>query len=74
MSARFDGLSDPVEFLERYAIAIRVSRGDGRMMDNWFLMATKGEPRRWLWELPQSPSRLGEASASASSTSSLPWG
>jgi hypothetical protein len=50
--ARFDGSSDPVKFLHRYAIAIRATGGDGRVMANWFPMATKGEPRRWLWELP----------------------
>jgi hypothetical protein len=50
--ARFDGSSDPVEFLKRYAIAIRATGGDGRVMANWLPMATKGEPHRWLWELP----------------------
>jgi hypothetical protein len=44
-SAHFDGLSDPVEFLQRYAIAIWATGGDGRVMANWFPMATKGEPR-----------------------------
>jgi hypothetical protein len=48
MSAHFDGSADPVEFLQCYAIAIRVARGDGRVMANWFPMATKGEPCRWL--------------------------
>jgi hypothetical protein len=52
MSARFDGSSDLVEFLQRYAIAIRATGGDGLVMANWFSMATKGELRRWLWELP----------------------
>jgi hypothetical protein len=51
-SARFDGSSDPIEFLQRYAITIRATRGDGRIVANWFPMATKGVPRRWLWELP----------------------
>jgi hypothetical protein len=53
MPARFDELSDPVEFLQLYAIAIRATGGDGRVMANWFPMATKGEPRLWLWGLPQ---------------------
>jgi hypothetical protein len=51
-SARFDRSSDPVEFLQRYAIATRATGGDGCVMANWFPMATKGEPHRWLWELP----------------------
>jgi hypothetical protein len=51
-SACFDGSSNPVEFLQCYAINVRVARGDGRVMANWFPMAMKGEPRRWLWRLP----------------------
>jgi hypothetical protein len=51
-SARFDGSSDPIEFLQCYTIAIRAAGGEGRVMANWFPMATKGEPRRWLWGLP----------------------
>jgi hypothetical protein len=47
-SARFDGSSDPIEFLQCYAIAIWAVGGKGRVMANWFPMATKGEPRRWL--------------------------
>jgi hypothetical protein len=41
-----------VEFLQRYAADIRAAGGDGRVMANWFPMATKGEPRRWLSGLP----------------------
>jgi hypothetical protein len=50
--ARFNGSSDPVEFLRQYAVAIRAARGDGRVMANWFPMATKDEPRRWILGLP----------------------
>jgi hypothetical protein len=32
--ACFDGSSDPVEFLQRYAIAIWATGGDGRIMAN----------------------------------------
>jgi hypothetical protein len=52
IGARYDGTSDPVEFLQHYAAAVRSAGGDGRVMANWFMMATKGEPRRWLCELP----------------------
>jgi hypothetical protein len=48
VSARFDGLSDPVGFMQRYTIAIRETRGNGCIMANWFPMATKGVPHRWL--------------------------
>jgi hypothetical protein len=52
ISARYDGTSDPVGFLQRYAADVRATGGDGRVMANWFPMATKGEPRRWLCGLP----------------------
>jgi hypothetical protein len=52
IGTRYDGTSDPVEFLQRYAADVHVAGGDGRVMANWFPMATKGEPRRWLSGLP----------------------
>jgi hypothetical protein len=54
-SAHFNGSSNPVEFLQCYAIDVWAAGGDGRVMANWFPMATKGEPRRWLWGLPPEP-------------------
>jgi hypothetical protein len=50
--ARYEGTSDPVEFLQQYAAAVRSAGGDGRVMANWFMMVTKGAPRRWLCGLP----------------------
>jgi hypothetical protein len=41
-----------VEFLQQYAAGIRSVGGDGHVMASWFMMATKGEPRRWLCRLP----------------------
>jgi hypothetical protein len=41
-----------VEFLQQYAAGIRSAGGYGRVMASWFMMATKGEPRRWLYGLP----------------------
>jgi hypothetical protein len=52
IGARYDGTSDPMEFLQQYAASVRAARGDGRVMANWFMMAIKGEPRRWLCGLP----------------------
>jgi hypothetical protein len=52
IGARYDGTSDPVGFLQRYAADVWAAGGDGRVMANWFPMATKGEPRRWLCGLP----------------------
>jgi hypothetical protein len=48
IGARYDGTPDPVEFLQQYAASVQAAGGDGRVMANWFMMATKGEPRRWL--------------------------
>jgi hypothetical protein len=39
-------------FLQCYAANVRAAGGDGRIMANWSPMATKGEPRRWLYGLP----------------------
>jgi hypothetical protein len=38
--------------MQRYAIDVRAAGGDGRVMANWFPMATKDEPRRWILGLP----------------------
>jgi hypothetical protein len=46
--ARFNGSSDPIEFLWQYTVAICAAGGDGRVTANWFPMATKDEPRRWM--------------------------
>jgi hypothetical protein len=44
----FNGSSDLIEFLRQYAVAIRAAGGDGRVIANWFPMATKDEPRQWI--------------------------
>jgi hypothetical protein len=51
-SARFDGSSNPVEFLQCYTIDVRAAGGDGHVMANWFPLATKGESRQWILGLP----------------------
>jgi hypothetical protein len=48
MSARFNGSSNPIEFLQCYTIDVWMAGGDGRVMANWFPMATKDKPRRWI--------------------------
>jgi hypothetical protein len=73
-SARFNGSSDPIEFLQQYDIVIRAAGGNERVMANWLPMATKDEPRRWLLVCRRDPSCPGEISMSASSTSTLPLG
>jgi hypothetical protein len=52
IGVRYDGTSDPVGFLQRCVADVRAAGGDGRVMANWFPMAMKGEPRRWLCGLP----------------------
>jgi hypothetical protein len=54
IGACYDGTSDLVEFLQQYAASIRSAGGDGRVMASLFMMATKGEPHRWLCRLPPS--------------------
>jgi hypothetical protein len=72
IGARYDGTSDPVEFLQQYAASIRAAGGNGRVMANWFMMATKGEPADGSAGCPQGPFRPGGTSASASSTNTHP--
>jgi hypothetical protein len=47
----YDGISNPVEFLQLYAIAVQATRGDQRAMANWFPMALKDTSRTWLMNL-----------------------
>jgi hypothetical protein len=49
--ARYDGTTNPVEFLQLYVIAVQAARGDQRAMANWFPMALKDAPRTWLMNL-----------------------
>jgi hypothetical protein len=51
IGARYDGTSNPIEFLQVYVIAIQAARGDQRAMANWFPMALKDAPRTWLMNL-----------------------
>jgi hypothetical protein len=51
IAARYDGTSNPVEFLQLYIVAIQAARGDQRAMADWFLMALKDAPRTWLMNL-----------------------
>jgi hypothetical protein len=52
IGARYDGTTNPVEFLQPYIIAVQAARGDQRAMANWFPMALKDAPRTWLMNLP----------------------
>jgi hypothetical protein len=52
IGTRYDGTTNPVEFLQLYVIAVQAARGDQRAMANWFPMALKDAPRTWLMNLP----------------------
>jgi hypothetical protein len=73
IGARYAGTSDPVAFLQQYAASVRSAGGDGRVMANWFMMATRGGLAGGSVGYCQDPSRPGGTSASASSTDSHPW-
>jgi hypothetical protein len=52
IGARYDGTTNPVEFLQLYVVVVQAARGDQRAMANWFPMALKDAPRTWLMNLP----------------------
>jgi hypothetical protein len=52
VGARYDGSSNPIEFLQLYIIAVQAARGDRHVMANWFPMALKDVARTWLMNLP----------------------
>ena len=45
---RYDGTTDPVEFLQLYEMGIEAANGDEKVMANWFPMALKDGARPWL--------------------------
>jgi hypothetical protein len=52
IGARYDGTTNPVEFLQLYVVAVQAARGDQRAIANWFPMTLKDAPRTWLMNLP----------------------
>jgi hypothetical protein len=52
IGARYDGTSNPVEFLQLYIVAIQTTRGDHHVIANWFPRALKYAPQTWLMNLP----------------------
>ena len=51
---RYDGVADPVGFLQTYAEAVMEAGGDDKAMANWLPMALTGVPRAWILALPLS--------------------
>jgi hypothetical protein len=52
IDARYDGTSNPIEFLQLYIVTVQAARGDQRVMANWFPMVLKDAPQTWLMNLP----------------------
>ena len=48
---RYDGTTDPAEFLQLYELGIEAAGGDEKVMANWFPMALKEGARTWLLNL-----------------------
>ena len=53
LPSRYDGTTDPLEFLHLYAVGIEAAGGDQRVLANWLPMALKDSARSWLMNLPE---------------------
>ena len=49
---RYDGTTDPTEFLQLYELSIEASNATEQVMAYWFPMALKDGARSWLLNLP----------------------
>ena len=52
LPAGYDGLTNPVEFLQLYTTSIQAAGGDDKLMANWFSHALKDSALSWLCNLP----------------------
>ena len=50
---RYDGTTNPRDFLQIYSLAAMVAGADEVMMANWFPLALKGDAQTWLLNLPK---------------------
>lgn len=50
---RYDGIPDSAEFLKLYALSIKATNGDDKVVANWFPMALKDGTCSWLMHLPE---------------------
>jgi hypothetical protein len=58
---KFEGNTNPKEFLALYSTAMVAARANEKIMANWFPMALKGTALSWLMHLPkESISSWGE--------------
>ena len=57
---RYDGRTNPLEFLQLYTVSIQAAGGDDKVMANWFVMALKDAALSWLLNLPKSTINMWE--------------
>ena len=50
---KFEGTTNPKEFLALYTTAMVAAKADDKIMANWFPMALKGTALSWLMHLPK---------------------
>ena len=50
---RYNGTTNPRDFLQLYSLAAAVAGADGMMMTIWFPLALKGDAQTWLLNLPK---------------------
>ena len=50
---RYDGRTNPLEFLQLYTVSIQAAGGDDKVMANWLSMALKDSALSWLMNLPE---------------------
>ena len=50
---RYDGTTNPRDFLQLYSLAAAVAGADEMMMTSWFSLALKGDAQTWLLNLPK---------------------
>jgi hypothetical protein len=67
---KYDGTSNPSEFLQVYVTAITAAGGDTAVMATYFHVALSGPARTWLMNLTQDQSAPGKSSARGSQRTS----
>jgi hypothetical protein len=63
---KYDGTSNPSEFLQVYATAITTAGGNTAVMATYFHVALSGSARTWLMNLTQGQYTPGKSSARGS--------
>jgi hypothetical protein len=53
LSEKYDGMDNPIEFLQIYSTFILVAGRNGAIMANYFPIALTGTARSWLMNLPK---------------------